>query len=102
MSCGEGIQIRTVVCYNVSDNVPVNESFCLQNISMPKPKTQNSCMGTSCMGKWGYDDWGKVCKDIPFMHDMIQHHHLYCSVKHNIVMRKDIGTETFIVTMEID
>ena len=61
VACGEGIQTRAVACYSVADNVLVNESFCLQNASMSKPRTQNSCRGTSCVGKWGYDDWGKVC-----------------------------------------
>lgn len=98
VACDDGIQIRTVACHRVADNVPVNERFCVHNISTPKPKTQRPCKGSFCVPKWGYDDWGKVYSLL--MHHMIQHHHLYCSVKHQLVMRKDYGSETFIATME--
>ena len=70
MACGEGIQTVTVECYRVADNAPVNESLCIQNISTPKPKTENSCRGTTCVGKWGYDEWGKVCTEIYASHNM--------------------------------
>ena len=69
MACGEGIQTRTVGCYHLADNLPVNESLCIQNISTPKPKTENSCRGTTCVGKWLYDEWSKVCTDIYASHD---------------------------------
>ena len=64
VACGEGIQTRTVECYHVADNVPVNESLCIQNISMPKPKTQSSCNGATCIGEWGVGEWGEVCRDL--------------------------------------
>ena len=59
-ACGEGIQTRIVECYHVADDMLVNESFCIRNISMLKPKTESSCRGTSCIVKWGFDEWGKV------------------------------------------
>ena len=74
-ACGEGIQTRIVECYHVADDMLVNESFCIHNISMPKPKTESSCRGTSCIVKWGFDEWGKVeyYTETLFMHHMIHH-----------------------------
>ena len=69
MACGEGIQTRTVECYHVADNVAVNESLCIQNISTPKPKTEDSCKGNTCVGEWLHNEWGKVCMEIYVSHD---------------------------------
>ena len=44
----------------MADDTLVNENFCIQNISTPKPKTHKSCKDSRCIGEWGYDDWGKV------------------------------------------
>ena len=102
VTCGEGIQTRIVECYHIADDMLVNESFCIHNISMPKPKTERSCRGTSCIGKWGFGEWGKVYyTETLFMHHMI-HHLLYCSVKHQLAMRQEYNTETFIVTMRAE
>ena len=99
VACGEGIQTRIVECYHVADHLLINESFCIHNISTPKPKIENSCRGTSCIGKWGFDEWSQVYyTETLFMHHMI-HHLLYCSVKHQLAMRQEYNTETFIVTM---
>lgn len=102
MDCGHGIQTRIVECQRVADNVTVNETFCLVNISTPKPKTQKCCRGSSCVGTWGYDDWGKVylyhARHMSF-HNMIIY---ICSVKQRNVMQKGTSTEMFIVTMETD
>ena len=57
--CG-GVQTRTIECHRVADDTLVNENFCIQNISTPKPKTHKSCKDSCCIGEWGYDDWGKV------------------------------------------
>ena len=79
MACGEGIQTRTVECYHVADNAPVNESLCTQNISTPKPKTEKSCKGNTCIGEWLYDNWGKVCTEIYASHDTALMSTVVCS-----------------------
>ena len=62
MECGDGILTRTIECHRVADDKPVNETFCIHNISTAKPKTLKSCKVSRCTGEWGVEEWGKVYK----------------------------------------
>ena len=97
MECGNGIRTRTIECHRVADNRLVDENFCINNISTPKPEAQESCKGCQCKGKWFYDEWGKVCICDNGMYCELQ---LVHSVKYLGATKKGHSTETFIAILK--
>ncbi len=53
VTCGEGIQTRTMVCYDVDNEVEVDMSFCTDEADL---ETERVCTGPPC-----------PCKDILIM-----------------------------------